>query len=68
MTMNHGNMLGTLALAIAVALATIPRAPAGDTAPAVTWSQHDVTSAGDILGGPAGLLPGSAKAVAPLRR
>lgn len=29
----------------------------------VVWSQHDVTSPNDILGGPAGLLPGSAKAV-----
>ncbi len=32
-------------------------------ATAVTWSQHDVTSPNDILGGPAGVLPGSAKAV-----
>ena len=57
-------MLGTFALAKVVALATITLAPAGNMAAAVTWSQHDVTSPGDILGGPAGLLPGSANGFA----
>ena len=60
--MNQKNTLKSSALAGAVALAGAT-ASAADKPPVVNWSQCDVTSAGDILGGKAGLLPGSAKAV-----
>ncbi len=63
--MNQPTLLNTLAVALAVARITTSDVRAADAAniAKVTWSQHDVTSPGDILGGVAGLLPGSAKAV-----
>jgi len=44
-------------------LAQTATIPAVETTAAVKWSQYDVTSPSDILGGPAGVLPGSARAV-----
>jgi len=62
--MKKRTLLNTFAVAITAALMTAAgvRAVDADTVK-VNWSQYDVTSPTDILGGAAGVLPGSAKAV-----
>jgi len=63
--MKKRTWLNTFAVAITATLmiaAGVPAADASNSAE-VTWSQYDVTSPSDILGGAAGVLPGSAKAV-----
>jgi len=60
--------LNRLAVAVAASLAATGAGLAADPTntsknPGVTWSQFDVTSPTDILGGAAGVLPGSAQSV-----
>jgi|GEM_PF-857734 len=63
--MKKHTFLNTFHAVIAATLAALGTVRAADPAGSVkvTWSQHDVTSPGDILGGAAGVLPGSARAV-----
>lgn len=64
--MSTKNLLGRVNLvliAVLLAASIAWTASQATAATAVTWSQYDVTSPNDILGGPAGALPGSAKAI-----
>jgi alpha-L-fucosidase len=63
--MNKQPFLNTCAVAITAALMTAAGVRAADATNSVKviWSQYDVTSPSDILGGAAGVLPGSAKSI-----